>query len=47
MSIFQINIKDAKNDVVLLSRKSIRVDIYMNEDGNYKYLGVPYNWFRK
>ena len=37
---------DAKNDVVLLSRKSIRVDIYMNEEGKYKYLGVPYNWFR-
>lgn len=38
---------DAKNDVVLLSRKSIRVDIYMNEEGKYKYLGVPYNWFKK
>lgn len=37
----------AKKDVVLLSRKSIRVDIYKNEDGKYKYLGVPYNWFKK
>ncbi|APZ49472.1 type II CRISPR RNA-guided endonuclease Cas9 [Jeotgalibaca sp. PTS2502] len=37
---------DAKNDVVLLKRKSIRVDIYMNKKGKYKYLGIPYNWFR-
>ncbi|MFL2101019.1 type II CRISPR RNA-guided endonuclease Cas9 [Desemzia sp. FAM 23989] len=37
----------AKKDVVLLSRKSIRVDIYKNEDGKYKYLGVPYNWLKK
>lgn len=36
-----------KNSVVLLTRKSIRVDIYMNDEGKYKYLGVPYNWFRK
>lgn len=39
--------KDAQNDVVLLSRKSIRADIYQNEEGKYKYLGVPYNWFTK
>lgn len=39
--------KDAQNDVVLLSRKSIRVDVYQNEEGKYKYLGVPYNWFTK
>ncbi len=38
---------DAKNDVVLLSRKSIRVDIYKNDEDKYKYLGVPYNWFKK
>lgn len=39
--------ENAQNDVVLLSRKSIRVDIYKNDKGKYKYLGVPYNWFRK
>lgn len=38
---------ESKRDVVLLSRKSIRIDVYMNEDGKYKYLGVPYNWFKK
>lgn len=37
----------AKKDVVLLSRKSIRIDVYKNDEGKYKYLGVPYNWFRK
>lgn len=38
---------DAKNDVVLLSIKSIRVDIFKNPDGKYKYLGVPYHWFKQ
>ena len=37
----------AKKDVVLLSRKSMRIDVYKNDEGKYKYLGVPYNWFRK
>lgn len=37
----------AKNEVVLQSRKSIRIDVYKNEEGKYKYLGVPYNWFRQ
>lgn len=41
------NYPGSKNDVVLLSRKSIRVDIYMNADGKYAYLGVPYGWFKK
>jgi CRISPR-associated endonuclease Csn1 len=38
---------NAKNDVVLLTIKSIRVDIYKNEEGKYKYLGVPYHWFKQ
>ncbi|HAJ70144.1 type II CRISPR RNA-guided endonuclease Cas9 [Alkalibacterium gilvum] len=38
---------DSKRDVVLLSRKSIRIDVYQNDEGKYKYLGVPYNWFKK
>lgn len=37
----------SNRDVVLLSRKSIRIDVYMSEDGKYKYLGIPYNWFTK
>lgn len=37
----------ARNDVVLQKRKSLRVDVYKNEEGKYKYLGVPYNWFKK
>ncbi|MBW8350706.1 type II CRISPR RNA-guided endonuclease Cas9 [Bacillus sp. IITD106] len=38
---------NAKNDVVLLSIKGVRVDIYKNKDGKYKYLGVPFHWFRQ
>ncbi|OJF92814.1 type II CRISPR RNA-guided endonuclease Cas9 [Alkalibacterium sp. 20] len=38
---------ESNRDVVLLSRKSIRIDVYQNDDGKYKYLGVPYNWFKK
>lgn len=37
----------AKNDVVLLSIKGVRVDLYSNAEGNYKYIGVPYNWFKE
>lgn len=37
----------AQNDVVLQSRKSIRIDVYKNDEGKYKYLGVPYNWFKQ
>ncbi|MFL2095156.1 type II CRISPR RNA-guided endonuclease Cas9 [Marinilactibacillus psychrotolerans] len=37
----------AQNDVVLQSRKSIRIDVYKNDKGKYKYLGVPYNWFKQ
>lgn len=37
----------AKNNVILKKRKSIRVDVYMDDKGKYKYLGVPYNWFKK
>ena len=36
----------SKNKVVLKSIKSIRIDIYKNSDGKYKYLGVPYHWFK-
>ena len=38
---------ESNRDVVLLSRKSIRIDVYKNDEGKYKYLGVPYNWFTK
>ncbi|WP_051258575.1 type II CRISPR RNA-guided endonuclease Cas9 [Atopococcus tabaci] len=38
---------DSRRDVVLLNRKSLRIDIYKNDEGKYKYLGVPYNWFKK
>jgi len=37
----------SRREVVLLSRKSIRIDVYQNDEGKYKYLGVPYNWFKK
>ncbi|WP_106190294.1 type II CRISPR RNA-guided endonuclease Cas9 [Alkalibacterium olivapovliticus] len=38
---------ESKRVVVLLSRKSVRIDVYKNDEGKYKYLGVPYNWFKK
>ncbi|MEQ6389168.1 type II CRISPR RNA-guided endonuclease Cas9 [Bacillaceae bacterium S4-13-58] len=38
---------NAKNDVVLLSVKGVRVDLYKNNEGNYKYIGVPYQWFKQ
>ncbi|MGV3465703.1 MAG: type II CRISPR RNA-guided endonuclease Cas9, partial [Heyndrickxia sp.] len=38
---------NAKNDVALLSIKSVRIDVYKNTKGHYKYLGVPYYWFQK
>ncbi|SFC43999.1 CRISPR-associated endonuclease Csn1 [Alkalibacterium subtropicum] len=38
---------DAKRNVLLLKRKSLRIDVYKNEEGKYKYIGVPYNWFKK
>lgn len=41
------NYPKAKNDVVLLSIKGLRVDLYRNSEGKYKYLGVPYHWFKK
>ncbi|KYC94841.1 hypothetical protein B4102_3571 [Heyndrickxia sporothermodurans] len=37
----------AKNDVVLLSIKGVRVDIYKNNEGKYKYIGVPFHWFKQ
>lgn len=37
---------NARNEVVLLSIKGVRVDIYKNSEGKYKYLGVPYYWFK-
>ncbi len=37
----------ANSDVVLLSIKGLRVDIYRNQEGKYKYLGVPYHWFKQ
>lgn len=41
------NYPNTKNDVVLLSIKGLRIDLYKNEKGHYKYIGVPYHWFRK
>jgi CRISPR-associated endonuclease Csn1 len=38
---------NAKNDVVLLTIKGVRIDVYKNSDGHYKYLGVPYYWFKR
>lgn len=32
--------------VVLRSIKSVRIDVYKNSKGKYKYLGVPYYWFK-
>lgn len=37
----------ARNNVVLRSIKSLRIDIYKNNQGKYKYLGVPHYWFKK
>ncbi|MGM8216803.1 type II CRISPR RNA-guided endonuclease Cas9 [Bacillaceae bacterium W0354] len=36
-----------KHEVVLRSIKGIRVDFYRNAEGKYKYLGVPYHWFKQ
>lgn len=36
----------SKNKVVLKSIKGVRIDIYKNTEGKYKYLGVPHHWFR-
>lgn len=38
---------NARNPVVLRTIKSIRIDLYKNKDGQYKYLGVPYYWFKQ
>lgn len=35
-----------RHSVVLQTIKSIRVDVYKNKEGKYKYLGVPYSWFK-
>lgn len=32
--------------VILRSIKSVRIDVYKNREGKYKYLGVPYYWFK-
>lgn len=36
-----------RHDVVLKSIKSVRVDFYRNEEGKYKYIGVPYHWWKQ
>ncbi|MBC2163836.1 type II CRISPR RNA-guided endonuclease Cas9 [Listeria booriae] len=38
---------ESRNDVVLRGRTSIRIDIYKNKEGIYKYIGVPYHWFKQ
>lgn len=38
---------NSNNKIVKLSIKSIRVDFYKNNEGKYKYLGVPYHWFKQ
>ncbi|WP_158232490.1 type II CRISPR RNA-guided endonuclease Cas9 [Sporosarcina sp. P13] len=40
------NYPNAKNEVVLLKVKGVRVDLYRNVEGKYKYVGVPYYWFK-
>lgn len=41
------NYPEAKHEVILKNIKGVRVDIYQNDEGKYKYLGVPYHWFRQ
>ncbi len=38
---------NARNDVILRSIKGIRADFYKNNEGKYKYVGVPYHWFKQ
>lgn len=38
---------ESRNSVVLKSIKSVRIDLYRNNEGKYKYLGVPYHWFEQ
>ncbi|XJZ27776.1 type II CRISPR RNA-guided endonuclease Cas9 [Bacillota bacterium Lsc_1132] len=38
---------NSRHDVVLLSIKGLRADIYKNDEGKYKYIGVPYYWFNQ
>lgn len=37
----------SKHPVILKNRKSVRIDLYQNKEGKYKYIGVPYYWFRQ
>lgn len=41
------NYPGAQNDVVLKNIKGVRIDLYKNKDNKYKYIGVPYNWFKQ
>lgn len=41
------NYPSSRNEVVLKSIRSARIDLYRNSEGKYKYLGVPYHWFRQ
>ena len=36
-----------RHEVVLKNIKSVRVDLYKNGEGKYKYIGVPYHWFKQ
>lgn len=38
---------NSKNEVVLLRIKRARIDVYKNKEGQYKYIGVPYFWFKQ
>ena len=39
--------ESSRNPVILKSIKSVRIDLYLNHEGKYKYIGVPYHWFKK
>lgn len=34
----------AKNEVILMQIKSVRIDVYKTSRGKYRYVGVPYYW---
>jgi len=38
---------NSKYFVVMLSINKLRVDVFKNQEGNYKCLGVPYCWFKQ
>src|SRR5699024_9753464 len=41
------NYKNTRNSIVLRTIRSVRIDLYKNTEGKYKYLGLPYHWFKR